>query len=90
MPKLAVLTLNCMTLRTTLLPSVLMHSGIVVLFVLFEWKISYHGLFSRAYTTIQAAAAQPSPPPVVPGPSGVPPSIAIPAAMDVNWSNELK
>jgi hypothetical protein len=107
-----------------------MHSGIVVLFVLFEWKIclgrfvdvlrqirgfwsylicfiilkvnnlvvlmtfmsnfSYHGLFSRAYTTIQAAAAQPSPPPVVPGPSGVPPSTAIPAAMDVNWSNELK
>ncbi len=39
MSKLAVLTPNCMTLRTTLLPSVLMHPGIAVLFVLFEWKI---------------------------------------------------
>jgi hypothetical protein len=129
MPKLAVLTPDCMTLRTTLLPSVLMHPGIAVLFVLFEWKIrlgrfvdalrhihgfwsylicfitlkmnnlvvlmaslsnfSYHGLFSIAYTAIRAAAAQPPPPPV-PGPSGVPPSTAIPAAVDVNWSNESK
>ncbi len=55
-------------------------------------NFSYHGFFSRAYTTIQAAAAtaEPPPPPVVLGPSGVPPSTAIPAAMDVNWSNESK
>ncbi len=60
-------------------------------------NFSYHGLFSKAYTTIQAVAAaqppQPPPPPpplVVPGPSGVPPSTAIPVAVDVNWSNESK
>jgi hypothetical protein len=56
-------------------------------------NFSYHGLFSRAYTTIRAvAAAQPPQPPplVVPGPSGVSPSTAIPAAVDVNWLNELK
>ncbi|CAK9207551.1 unnamed protein product [Sphagnum troendelagicum] len=61
-------------------------------------NFSYHGLFSRAYTAIRAAAAAqppqppppPPPPPVGPGPSGVPPSTAIPAAVDVNWSNESK
>jgi len=58
-------------------------------------NFSCHGLFSRAYTAIRAAAVAqppqpPPPPPVVPGPSGVPPSTAIPAAVDVNWSNELK
>ncbi len=57
-------------------------------------NFSYHGLFSRTYTTIRAGAAvqppQPPPPLVVPGPSGVPPSTAIPAAVDVNWSNESK
>jgi hypothetical protein len=55
-------------------------------------NFSYHGLFSRVYTTIRAAAAQPPPPPppVVPGLSSVPPSIAIPTAMDVNWLNESK
>jgi zona occludens toxin (predicted ATPase) len=58
-------------------------------------NFSYHGLFSRAYTAIRAAAVAqppqpPPPPPVVPGPSSVPPSTAIPAAVDVNWSNESK
>jgi hypothetical protein len=54
-------------------------------------NFSYHGLFSRVYTTIRVvAAAQPPPPPVVPGPSGVPPSTATPATVDVNWSNESK
>ncbi len=59
-------------------------------------NFSYHGLFSRAYTTIRTvAAAQPPqpplpPPPIVLGPSGVPPSTTIPAIVDVNWSNESK
>jgi hypothetical protein len=56
-------------------------------------NFSYHGLFNRMYTAIQAtAAAQPPPlpPPIVHGPSGVPPSIVILAAVDVNWSNESK
>jgi hypothetical protein len=57
-------------------------------------NFSYHGLFSRAYTAIRAVVTaqppQPPPPPVVPGPFGVPPSTVIPAAVDVNWSNESK
>ncbi len=59
-------------------------------------NFSYHGLFSRAYTAIRAAAAAqppqpPHPPPlVIPGPSGIPPSTAILAVVDVNWSIESK
>ncbi len=60
-------------------------------------NFSYHGLFSRVYTTIRATAAAqppqpppPPPPPVVHGPSGIPPSTTIPIAVDVNWLNESK
>ncbi len=54
-------------------------------------NFSYHGLFSRVYTIIRAiTTAQPPQPPVVPGLSGVPPSIVILVAVDVNWSNESK